>query len=168
MKLWPPKPGLTDITSTRSTSSTTSSSIAQRRAGVQHHAGLGAQLADAAQGAVQVRAALGVDGQDVGAGLAEGLQVGIDRRDHQVDVERQVRVRPQRLHHVRADGDVGHEMAVHHVDMHPVGAGGLDGATSSPSWAKSEARMDGQIRGAAMSGDKAGWRRGQGAAGQKP
>ena len=26
------------------------------------------------------------------------------------------------------DGDVRHEMAVHHVDMNPVGAGGIDGA----------------------------------------
>ena len=37
-------------------------------------------------------------------------------------------MRPQRLHDVRADGDVGHEMAVHHVDMDPVGAGVIDRA----------------------------------------
>ena len=32
----------------------------------------------------------------------------------------------QRLHHQRADGDVGDEVAVHHVDVDPVAAGGVD------------------------------------------
>ena len=38
------------------------------------------------------------------------------------------RVRPKRLHHRRADGEVGHEMAVHDVDVDPVGAGLVDRA----------------------------------------
>ena len=38
------------------------------------------------------------------------------------------RVRAQRLHHRRADREVGHEMAVHHVDVDPVGAGRVDRA----------------------------------------
>jgi hypothetical protein len=59
---------------------------------------------------------------DVRARLGEGIEKRVDRRDHQVDVERLGRMRPQRLHHRRADRDVGHEMAVHHVDMDPVGA----------------------------------------------
>ena len=33
-----------------------------------------------------------------------------------------------RLQHDRSDGDVGNETAIHHVDMDPVGAGGVDGA----------------------------------------
>ena len=37
-------------------------------------------------------------------------------------------MRAQRLHHVGAEGDVRHEMPVHHVEMDPVGAGGLDRA----------------------------------------
>ena len=32
------------------------------------------------------------------------------------------------LQHDRADGDVGHETAVHHVDMDPIGPGRVDGA----------------------------------------
>ena len=64
----------------------------------------------------------------VGAGLGEGVEKGIDRRDHQMDVERLGRVRAQRLHHRRADRDVGHEMPVHHIDMDPVGAGRVDRA----------------------------------------
>jgi hypothetical protein len=45
-----------------------------------------------------------------------------------MDVERLGRVRAERLHHRRADGEVGHEMAVHHVDVDPVGAGLVDRA----------------------------------------
>ena len=75
-----------------------------------------------------MRAGFDMHGDDVGAGLGERLEIGIARRDHQMDVERLFGVRAQRLHHVRPDGDVGHEMAVHHVDMDPVGAGGVDRA----------------------------------------
>ena len=75
-----------------------------------------------------MRSALGMDGQDVGARLAIGLQPGVDRRDHQMHVERKFRVRPQGLHHIRADGDVRHEMAVHDVDMDPVRAGSVQRA----------------------------------------
>ncbi len=74
-----------------------------------------------------MRSGLDVDGHAVGAGLGESGEVGIGRRDHQVDVERLLRMWPDRLHHARPDGDVGHEMAVHDVDMDPVGAGGVDG-----------------------------------------
>jgi hypothetical protein len=80
------------------------------------------------EGAVEVRPGLGVDAEDVGAGVAERLQVGIGRRDHQMDVHRDLHVRAQRLHHVRADGDVGDEVAVHHVDVQPIGARRLDRA----------------------------------------
>src|SRR6516225_5380446 len=45
-----------------------------------------------------------------------------------MDVERLCRMRPQRLHHLGANGDVGHKMAVHDVDMDPVGAGRVDRA----------------------------------------
>ena len=58
--------------------------------------------------------------------LGEGLKIGIARRDHQVHVEHLFRVAANRLHHIRADGDVGNEMAVHDVDMDPVGAGGVN------------------------------------------
>jgi hypothetical protein len=60
---------------------------------------------------------------DIGAGIGECGDEGIDRRDHQMYVERQCAVRFERLDHVRANGDVGDEMSVHHVDMDVVGAG---------------------------------------------
>jgi hypothetical protein len=53
----------------------------------------------------------------------EGLDEGVDRRDHQVHVEDALGVRAQRRHHVGAKGDVGHEVPVHHVDVDVVGAG---------------------------------------------
>ena len=62
-----------------------------------------------------------------------------------MDVERLLGERAQRLHDVGADGDVGHEMAVHHVDMDPVGAGRVDGADLLAELAKSAARIDGAM-----------------------
>ena len=41
-------------------------------------------------------------------------------------------------------------MAVHDVDMDPVGAGGVDRPTSSPSLAKSAARIDGAMMSGAL------------------
>ena len=75
-----------------------------------------------------VWARFGMDRQDVGAGLREGGQHGIDRRDHEVDVERQLGVRPQGPNHVRTDGQIGDEMPVHHVDVDEIGPGGFQRA----------------------------------------
>ena len=72
---------------------------------------------------MEVRAGIGMDGDDVGAGFGEGIEKAIDRRNHEVDVERLLGVRAQRFDHRRADGEIGDEMAVHHVDVQPVGAG---------------------------------------------
>jgi hypothetical protein len=65
---------------------------------------------------------------DVGAGRREGFEIGVDRLDHQVDVEGFLRVRAKLLDDHGADGDVGHEMPVHDVDMDHVGAGLVHGA----------------------------------------
>ena len=40
--------------------------------------------------------------------------------------------RLQRLHHRRADGDVGDEVAVHHVHVNQIGAAALDGGDVAP------------------------------------
>ena len=77
---------------------------------------------------MKVRPRLGMDGDDVGAGFGEGVEERIDGRDHQMDVERLLRVRPERLHDRGTDRQVRDEMAVHHVDMDPVGAGLVDRA----------------------------------------
>ena len=58
-----------------------------RRARVERHADLLAERADRLQRAVHVRAGLDMHGDDVGAGLGEGFQIGVARADHQMHVE---------------------------------------------------------------------------------
>ena len=53
-------------------------------------------------------------------------QIRIDRRDHQVDVERQFGVLAQGSQDGRAEAHVRNEMAVHDVQMQPIGAGRFD------------------------------------------
>ena len=71
------------------------------------------------QRAVQVGRGLDVHGDPVGAGLAELLHVALGLDDHQVHVDRQPGRRAHGPHDQRADGDVGHEAAVHHVQVQP-------------------------------------------------
>ena len=71
---------------------------------------------------------LGMEADDIGPGLGEILQILIHRRDHQMHVERLGRMGAQRLHHGGPDGDIGHEMPVHHVDMNPIRARCVDRA----------------------------------------
>ena len=96
--------------------------------GFMRHAGLLAERADRLQRAMDMRAGFDMHGDDVGARLGEGFEIGIARRDHQMHVERLLGVGPDRFDDIRADRNVGHEMAVHDVDMDPVGAGGIDRA----------------------------------------
>ena len=122
----PPNPGLTVITSTMSASS---SSQATASTGVAGFSTTPARLPSARMACSErcgCGPASGCRHDVVGAGLGEGGEVGIGRADHQVHVERQARVRAQRLQHQRAEAEVGDEMAVHDVQVQPVGAGGLD------------------------------------------
>ena len=97
---------------------------------IEHHARLLAERADLAEHPMQVDggAGLGLDQQVIGAGLGEGGEIALRLDDHQMNVERLCRRAADGLQHDRADGDVGHETAVHHVDMDPIGAGRVDGA----------------------------------------
>ncbi|MNC89173.1 hypothetical protein D3C83_50750 [compost metagenome] len=69
-----------------------------------------------------------MNGDDARPGFGKGVEKRIDRRNHQVDVERLGAVRAKRLHNAWPDREVGHEMPVHHIDMDPVGACCVDGA----------------------------------------
>ena len=40
-----------------------------------------------------------------------------------MDIKGQVAMGPQRFHDARADGDVGYEMSIHHIDMDPIRPG---------------------------------------------
>ena len=81
-----------------------------------------------------------------GAGLGEIRHDAVHRLHHQVHVERRLAERPDRLAHHRPDGEVGHVVVVHHVEVHQVGAGAITARTSSPSRAKSADRMLGAMR----------------------
>ncbi len=90
--------------------------------GVQRDPGLFPKRANGLQRAVQVGPGLDMGGDDVGPGLGEGIQVGVHRRDHQMHVHHAPDMRAQGRANALAEGQVRHEMAIHHVDMHPVGS----------------------------------------------
>ena len=64
-----------------------------------------------------------IDTQSAPASMKRG-RVARGVGDHQVDVERQRRGAPDRLHDVGSDREVRDEVAVHHVEVQPIGAGG--------------------------------------------
>ena len=61
------------------------------------------------------------------ARLDEGVDVAIRVGDHEMDIQRDAGHAPDRPHDQRADGDVRHEMPVHHVHVNEVGAASLGG-----------------------------------------
>ena len=69
------------------------------------------------QGAVQMAASLDLDRDHIGSRLGEGGDELVRILDHQVAVERQIGNGPDRFDDRRAEGDVGDEMAVHHVHV---------------------------------------------------
>ena len=88
MKLWPPKPGFTVMSSTMSQSPSTYSTASSGVDGLSATAGLAPGAADRLERAVQVGRDLGVDGQITSApALREGLHVPLRLDDHEVDVE---------------------------------------------------------------------------------
>ena len=103
-----------------------------RGAGVQRDPGPFARRTDRLQGAVRMRPGLDMGGDHVGPRLGIGLDIGVDRRDHQMHVHDRLDMRAERLDRRGAEGQVRHEMPVHHVDMDPVGALRLDGADLGP------------------------------------
>src|SRR5437763_16244865 len=59
--------------------------------------------------------------------MGEGLEIRIAGCDHQVYVEHLAGMPSHGFDHIRSYADVGYEVPVHHVDMDPVGARGIDG-----------------------------------------
>jgi len=99
----------------------------QRRRRVEDEARLAAGGAHEAERAVNVSGRLRVEGDEVGAGVGEVADDGIDRRHHQVDVNRRLdAVVLERLADHRADGEVGHVVVVHDVKVDNISAGSED------------------------------------------
>ena len=76
-------------------------------------------------GAVQVGSRLLMEDQQIAPGLDEGIGVALGPLDHEVNLERQLRPSPHRLHHRDAERQVGHEQPVHDVDVEAVRAAPL-------------------------------------------
>jgi hypothetical protein len=72
-------------------------------------------------------AGFGMDGDAVRARLGEGFQIAVRAIDHQMRIDGAVADLPDGGDHTRAEADIGHEGAVHHVQVQPVGARGLNG-----------------------------------------
>src|SRR3546814_9461423 len=70
----------------------------RRRRRVQRYAGLFAERPDVLDAAVDVLPGLGMAGDDVGARGREGVEEAVDRRDNQMDVEVQHRMRRSEEH----------------------------------------------------------------------
>ena len=87
ISVWPPKPGLTVMTMTRSSRSSTCSIALAGVAGLMRDAGALAERADRLQRAVEMRPRLGMHGDRVGAGGGEGLR-DRDRRARSSDARR--------------------------------------------------------------------------------
>ena len=96
--------------------------------GVQRDPGGAAQIVDAVDNLAGLVRCLDVERDIVGPGLGERLHVPGRLADHQVGVEEQIAVLAELGDDRGADGDIGHEMAVHDVQMdHPDAGGSHDG-----------------------------------------
>mmetsp|Transcript_40915 Transcript_40915/g.102884 ORF Transcript_40915/g.102884 Transcript_40915/m.102884 type:complete len:203 (+) Transcript_40915:654-1262(+) len=76
---------------------------------------------------VDGRGLLGVDADDVSAGLGKVSHTLLRLDDHQVNVKNLVGHGTDGVHNQWADGDVGHKTAIHDIDVHPVAPGLIDG-----------------------------------------
>ena len=77
---------------------------------------------------VDRRAWLRLSEEVVGAGPNEVLKVALGLDDHEMDVEGLNSGASDCLDHDRAERDVRHEAAIHHVDVNPIGASGINRA----------------------------------------
>ena len=63
---------------------------------------------------------------NIRASAGEIGQIALRLDNHQVDIERQASALADGLDNQRADGDVGHKTAIHHIDVDTVRSGLLD------------------------------------------
>ena len=120
MKPCPPQPGFTLITSRRSISSRYGSTASTVGLGVQHQPDADVPLPHLLEQRARVTE-LDVHDAAVGTGVGEVAEQHPGVVDHEVAVEEEVGVLAERAHHDGPDREVGHEVAVHHVDVDEVG-----------------------------------------------
>lgn len=91
--------------------------------GVERHTGALAERSNLLKRSVQVRACLGMDGDDVRPGVSERLNIVIRIDNHEVNIDHALGRRADRLHDERPNRDVRNESTVHDVDVNPIGSG---------------------------------------------
>lgn len=91
--------------------------------GIDREAGAEPEGADFPEDSFHARAQFHMDDELVGAGLLEGLEEDFGAGAHQVDVEEESREGADGADDGGAEGDIGNEVAVHDVEVEPVGAG---------------------------------------------
>ena len=101
--------------------------VGDRGGRAEGHRRRGAQLGDGAEHPVQVQAGLGVDDEALAAGLDVEVGQPIGLVDHQVGLERHAEQGPHRGDDVGPEGEVRDEPPVHHVELHAVDPGLLEG-----------------------------------------
>ena len=121
-------PGSTVITRTMSSSSWYGSSADSGVPGRTARPGGPAGVADRAERRLDRLLDLDVERDRVAAGVEVLLDVAAGLADHQVRVERQLRPAAEVLDGLRAEREVRDEVAVHDVEVDPVGARLLDAA----------------------------------------
>src|SRR5512146_1638408 len=67
-----------------------------------------------------------MDSDAIGPGIRKIFHVVIDRRNHQMDVQRLFGVGPYRPNDRRTDRNIGHEMTIHNVHMDEISTGRFD------------------------------------------
>ena len=70
---------------------------------------------------MEVYRALDVNQEGRRAGLCEGLHISLGVLDHQVRFQRELRDTLEGPNDQRSNRDVRNEVAIHHIDMDPIG-----------------------------------------------
>lgn len=94
--------------------------------GVEGNATTHTRLVYLVDGAVEVGAGFVVDGHHIGTQVGNLTDVAFGAFNHQVDVEGLAASTGHGLQNRESKGDVRHKGAVHHIEVEPVGTGGID------------------------------------------
>jgi hypothetical protein len=104
--------------------------------GVQGNAGSFSEGADLLYRPMKMRTGFGMDGDHICARVGERLNIFLGLDDHQMNIDHTFGSGSDSLHHEGPDGDVGHESAVHDIDVDPVRPGFVDSFDFSRKAAK--------------------------------